>query len=156
MALGEEMNEVELLRGEPRRAAVDERVAAPRIDGQRAELQRPVVRGVRELSGAADLRLHPRYDRAYFEWLGDVIIGPAFEAGHDVVGLAARGDEDDRRSGTRPDALAQDEAVAVGEQPVEQDDRERAAGQRCLGFTKRGHAGDDESGGAEGAPEGAA
>ena len=68
-------------------------------------------------AGPAELGIHPGPEDGQGEGLGDVVLRPQFQPGHDV-GLPVVGGEEDHRQ-PAPDLLQKRQAAAVGEVHVQ-------------------------------------
>ncbi len=122
---GEEEEEVELLRREPERAAVELDLA--RAGVEREVVEREPLHGDRRESRAAQDGADARRELARRERLGDVVVGAELEADDAVGLLAAGGEHDHRQVALRPDPAAEREPVRSRQHHVEHDQVRRGA-----------------------------
>ena len=90
-----------------------------------------IVHGVVQLLDAQD-RAHARHERGLVDRLGQVFIAADVQAGNDILGVAARRDQDDRderQALVGLELAAHLEPVELGHHDVEEDQ----VGQQCRG-----------------------
>ena len=114
---GERREEIELAGAEAEVAAGDRRLAAARIDPERADLDRAPAAG-RRVRPAQD-RLDPGDERPRVERLRDVVVGAELETDDRVDVVVPGGEHQDRGVAAPPDLAADLEAVELRQHQVE-------------------------------------
>src|ERR1051326_6253078 len=134
--LAEQLEDRELLRREPNRTPVDDRLVRREIDLQPAEPTNQTLDRLRR-PGPSEERLDPLHHFGRRRGLDDVVVGAEAQAADLVAGLAARAEEEDRHAGAVAETPADVEAGlalkhhieqhAVDARPAERGDGGRAA-----------------------------
>src|SRR5215218_8797469 len=115
----QQVHQLELLAAQLEYVSVERHLAPGGVEAYLADLERPVLTGLR-CGNAAQDGADPRNDFAAAERLHHVVVGAELEPDHPVGLLAAGGEHDDRNLRALPQLAADVEAGAVGQHHVEE------------------------------------